>query len=220
METKTNELYKHYTKLENLEKILRGGKLKFSSPRNWRDKNDQCSVLRYQELMHMTNDVLVLCLCDGEGSIYHWNDFGMIGEENIHCWNLGQLTCSIEINKQKFIEHITSEQRISKITLPHSVLYKSFQDPISIDELPYVKRLEYQTEKEVRILYTGIDSSYYLPLPFDCIERIGVGDCSQRLFKKARKRIVNAGLPAGISIEQYCVENSRRWRDKINGIIN
>ncbi len=158
MKTKENQqIISHFTSVENLFKILDKG-LKFSDASQWDDKNDKYGIDQYKKLQNGKN-VLVLCFCDGSGNAYHWTRKHNQKKHN----TLKNIQCSINFHKTNFFRYIESFENVYEHQYVEYCRNKEVSQK-TIEKIPYIKRKEYEIEKEIRILYIGEKKNVYIPI--------------------------------------------------------
>lgn len=202
------KLIRHFTSVENLESILQDG-LKMGNTKKWEDKNDSYGIQCYAELQN-GQKVLVLCFCATKGNVYHWNSLKN-GED---------LMCSIDIRKNDFFEYI---KKLDGFQKPKSVIYCNNDDVLNLqntDDLPYLKRAEYEIEKEIRILYIGKETEVYIPDIRDYVEQITIGTSDDEKIKQIKeelKKKLSESLRVPITTNGFM--NSKFWQQNIDKII-
>ena len=198
---------KHYTNVDALFKILSDGFL-FSDGQKWEDKNDSFDIQQYA--IYLNKHVLVLCFCDGDGNIYHWNSLGWKDKKNKN----SNIKCSIVLNKEEMLQYIRT---LGSDYEHHNVIYCHNADVSmkNVSEVPYLKRMEFAVEKEYRIVYKGTHSNVLLPCIQRYVTKIVIGRCESSDFDMIRNKLnSDYGIPLDI-IRQNKLLDSQEWRNNI-----
>ena len=200
---------RHFTNADALYKILEQG-LKFSSGRSWSDKDDVFDIKQYSKIIK--KDVAVLCMCNGMGNLHHWAIIRNKGK------GLNAIKCSIVFNKNDFLRYVSSLKKFEK---PRKVKYCSEIDVLTCDisDIPYLKKREYDIEKEIRFIYLGCDAEKSAIIPnivpyIKCIE-ISKNGCSKTDFNQIRTTIENLYPQLKGRVFQYDLS----WKEKIKILI-
>jgi len=145
MANRTPKFLRHYTTIENLFKILDSGYLPLGDPENWQDKNDVAAMRAYSKLKG--TKAWAKCFLDGDESIYHWQILAPKG-------------CSITFDKNEIIKQTKTPNFLCgtieyKKEISTAELTKLKQTQNGIKKIPFLKRNQYQCEKEFRIIWHG-----------------------------------------------------------------
>ena len=230
------KFFRHYTDVNALQNILKEG-LRLSRPKaTWDDLNDYFTVSKYED--HINKDVYVLCLCERLGNIHHWFYYGYshAGFENIY----KNIKCSIKLNSEKLNEALKNrglelKEMIYAISNDDASLnqkgnkHKTIKEVFTKwEDLPYLKRSEYEIEKEWRVIAeveksaddSRIDNS---PQPIeilDCIESISLlVDESSCMFCLIKNEIKSAYPQLADKIKSNGAHKSARWKNEIEKVI-
>lgn len=136
----TKRLFR-YTSIASTLDILRGRRLTLLSPSLWQDRNDAEYILAYKSAKKL-RDVYALCFTEAFETSQHWSLFtnNMDGVR-------------IEFDRESL------EADVSKIKEARlqPIIYKKIQevheDARRVDNWPFLKRLPYKGECEVRIIF-------------------------------------------------------------------
>lgn len=209
------DVVKHYTDYKTLKLILEKG-LKFSDGSKWTDKNDLYGITKYKEVIKKR--VLVLCFCDGKGNVHHWTRYGTYSSKTSQ--NTDNVACSIVLNKKGLYNECTLFPDIKD---PREVNYCSFDEiqSYSISDIPYLKRKEYEVEKEIRILVEqpqSCNKDVYLPVK-EHLDRIVIGPCSDKMFDSIKKELIALGVNVD-KIGHNSLNKSKKWQQEIDSLID
>ena len=232
------ECIRHYTNLKALWGILEKG-FRFGTPRDdWDDLNDYFTLSHYEELTN--SKVFVICFCAGLGNAHHWYYYG---------YNTGAMTyenctdnikCNIKLDRQKFENKlhlrglklkpvkyaITNEEASLNDRPTHNTLDQVL---MCKEDLLYIKRSEYEVEKELRIIAlkdkkkaSEIEQSRPDNISdfIDCIESITLLlDEESVVYRLLEKKIVFMYPALKGKINNSGVHKSLRWKKEIQKII-
>ena len=203
---------RHYTDVDALFHILRGG-LRFSKPKQtWDDKNDYFTLHKYEQLTQQ--HVFVLCFCNNIGNTHHWSYFG----QNLPtlCSGCNKLIkCNIKFNRKK----LQTALKARGLSLRPVVYCKSseIKDKLnSIEILPVLKKWEYRVEQELRVVV--IQEAADQPANFEvvnCIESINILLSGRSEHYRNIKEQILDELPT-VKVNFSGVRNSPRWKSAIN----
>lgn len=178
------QLIRRYTNLPSLIDILTNNRLTLLNPNTWDDRNDSHFINIYKSKENLKS-VLALCFTGNSETYHHWKIFSD-----------GPSGVCILFNKERLLGYL---QENGDIIEYNDVEYKRIKDlekeKIHLHQMPYVKRLPYQDEKEFRIIYKNKneeESLYFkhFNLKLDCIERIILSPwIPEPLFESLKKTI-------------------------------
>src|SRR5882757_8241731 len=131
-----------YTDLPALIQILNTKCVTLLDPRTWDDKNDSYFMAEYKE-RHGAKTLLALCFSEAEETYHHWRVFSH-GSQGI----------CIKFDKTKFLKQFEIDNRIKHGEMRYAVR-SAFAAPrtVRLDELPFLKRRQYEDEREYRVVY-------------------------------------------------------------------
>ena len=159
------KLLRRYTNLSSLFDILQNQRITLLDPATWDDKNDSFFMEKYKEKKSLKT-LLGLCFTEKNETYHHWKVFSSGSDGICIAFKREQLlNHASNINGVKFKE--VSYKGISEIESNHP----------HITEMPFVKRLPYQDEKEFRIIYENMTSKeLYKQIPIDIssIEKVNL----------------------------------------------
>lgn len=213
-------IVRHFTSVENLFKILDNG-LMFSDASQWDDENDRYGMMRYKELQN-GNNVLVLCFCDGKGNAYHWmHKKHQKADDDTNAENnkkYGEIQCSIDINKNDLFNYI---EHMENVCRPQEMKYcrNAEIQGKDIDDIPYLKRKEYEIEKEIRVLYIGTENKISIQDINQFIHSITLESIDVSMKRSIIQKLKEYKL-GSIPIKYNGYVNSEIWKQGIDTIIN
>lgn len=238
LKNKEPKYIRHYTNVKALFGILKKG-FRFAEPRaNWDDLNDYFTLIEYGKLTD--KDVYTLCFCEGLGNAHHWFYYGYNTNaltyencyENIKCnikldtkrfeQLLKQQDKTLELREVKYV--ITNEEASLKKYPDHKTLSEVLY---SKEDLPILKRCEYETEKEWRVVLLKDKKAadepkedIYTSNIMGCIEKISLLlDEESITYRLLEKKITCMYPELKGKIDNSGVHKSKRWEQEINRLI-
>ncbi len=227
---KDSKFIRHYTNVGALFGILDKGFMLSKPNENWDDQNDYFTLKKYAE--HMKKDVYVLCFCDGLGSVHHWFYYGQNNKNTFFEKCYENIKCNIKLNKKAFENKLSGDLSLKKVEYvlsnkeatrnPNSTTKTLAEYVDSWDKLPYVKRKEYDVEKEWRIVALRDEGDKPEPLPIlDCVESITFLIDEDSFIYCMLKNMIKCKYPQlECKIDNSGVHKSKIWENEINKIIN
>ena len=103
-------------------------------PALWQDRNDSFYVERYREIKQLKT-LLALCFTTKPETFHHWKVFA--GDSGGIC---------IRFNAERLVACFKKEPRIRTGTVIYRLMRDLKHNPPSIDELPFLKRKQYEDE--------------------------------------------------------------------------
>lgn len=188
--TESSGYLRRYTDLASLLDMLQRRAITLLPPSSWDDRNDRLMMETYRDSRKIKT-LLALCLTSAGETYHHWKVF-------THA-NSG--VC-IQFRRSKFI----STMHDSGIQV-RKVAYLKFDnliaDDIPITDLPFIKRLAFQHENEVRALYESARAEETMAVNFD--------------MDIISKITLNPWLPAPVakSITEIIRSLSDSWQGKV-----
>lgn len=172
--------YRRYTDLPSLIHLLTTRELTLLDPTSWDDKNDSFFISTYKSKKRLKS-VLALCFTREKETYHHWRVFSS-GASGV-CVNF----------KADALESVF---RDAKGVSFEEVTYLKIEDlrnnRLAISDLPFIKRIPYEAEKESRALWTSSKeerNSLSIPIELPSITRITL---SPWLHPSLKKNIVTA----------------------------
>jgi hypothetical protein len=138
-----------YTNLASAIHILQTNAVTLVSPSRWDDRNDIYSLERYRREKSLKT-VLALCFMQSPEQYHHWRVFAS-GADGV----------AIRFDREKLVAAAESTDGVRA----KSVRYLKTEDlkktakHLQTDDLPFLKRIAYTDENELRILYSSADES-------------------------------------------------------------
>jgi hypothetical protein len=202
-----DEKLRRYTSLPILLDMLVNKKITLLNPASWEDRNDSYSLVKYQEKKRLKT-LLSLCFTKKRETYHHWKVFA--GNSGGVC---------VRFNKDKLLNSFIKDSKIKY----GPVIYKTMNEMkdlfIDIEDIPFIKRKQYEDEAEFRIIYADekieLNSKAY-NLDIECIERIILSPWLPTAISKTIKNLIH-NIPDCNSIELIrtgVIENTT-WKNNV-----
>lgn len=208
MKTKiTIEFLRRYTNFPSLLDILQNKRITLLDPISWDDKNDSFFIEQYKKRKNLRT-VLALCFT-GKGETYHhWKVFSS-----------GHSGICIVFNKDKLL-HELNNSTDSEGIIAKKVSYKKINDKsnsrITLEELPFIKRLPYKDEKEFRVIYNSINEDLFFKhfhISLESIDKIIVNPwVPEPLFASIKKTIKGITDCQKIKVIRTTLISNEKWK--------
>ncbi|MCH4896469.1 hypothetical protein E0494_07135 [Marinilabiliaceae bacterium JC040] len=198
-----------FTTLPILIDLLERQKLILIEPSNWDDRNDT-EILDVYKQKKKVEKLFALCFTYGDETIYHWKTFA----NDIS-------GCCIEFDGQELIKIFNEKDGVSK----RKIQYKTIEDSaaISIIDIPFTKRKQYDIEKEYRVIFEGTKDDFVVEIPFslDLIKKITFGQSMPESVFKSVKKIIKSTYPdLKCKINRSTIYENRKWIENIKKVEN
>jgi hypothetical protein len=149
---------RRYTDFPALIHLLKNRQLTLLDPSYWDDTNDSHYLNQYK-LKKSLNCVLALCMTEASETYHHWRMFSG-----------GASGVCIEFNAPRLLDRLLAHKGVTV----KKVAYRKIDDGrlrktgVTVDELPFLKRVGFSSEMEVRAIYESrTESRKTLAVPID-----------------------------------------------------
>ncbi|MEM7780008.1 MAG: DUF2971 domain-containing protein [Pseudomonadota bacterium] len=204
---------RRYTNVLALLDLLHHKRLTLLNPSKWYDQNDALGLRQYSKLKG-EGSVYAACFAEGYEQAHHWQIFA--GDSH---------GLAIVFDKEKLLAAFDSQLPLDDIC--HGpVQYKTLKEvrdskPISIDDLPFLKRDTFKAEQEYRVVAWEENwlagPTYSVPVQLDCINRVvlgpGMADSLARSLKEIAQAIEGC---SNITFAKSRLVNNASWAESIS----
>ncbi|WP_431127010.1 hypothetical protein [Variovorax paradoxus] len=152
--TESSVVLRRYTDLASLLDMLQRRAITLLSPSSWDDRNDRLMMETYREFGKLKT-LLALCLTSTGETYHHWKVF-------THASN----GVCIQFHRAKFIRTM-QEAGVEVKEMSYLKFDQLVADEIPARELPFIKRLAFRHEGEVRALYESTRAENAKTVEFD-----------------------------------------------------
>lgn len=202
-------LLRRYTELPYVIDYLYTGKLALLDPATWDDRNDSFYIEEYAR-QSGAKSVYALCLADCAETYHHWRVF-----------SYGSGGACIQFKREAFLAAISKVNDLRSERVNYKTIEHLYEQPPSLNELPFLKRYAFQHEGEFRLFYSSKtkDSPIHrIPVPLSCIDRVILSPWLPKPVTNRIKKTLNS-IP-GRSKVRICrstlIENEE-WKGFANG---
>ena len=209
----TRATLRRYTNVLALLDILRHKRITLLDPAKWYDQNDALGLRQYSKLKGK-GLVYAACFAEGYEQAHHWQIFA--GDSH---------GVAIVFDKDKLIKAFDRRAEIFDI-IQGPVQYKNLAEvramqPISITDLPFLKRDTFKAEQEYRVVAWEedwlADPTHKIPIKLDCIERVVLGPSMPMALAESLKDIaIELDGCAEIPFAKSRLVNNASWASAIS----
>ncbi len=197
-----------YTNLPVLLDMLINKKITLLDPSSWEDRNDAFYVEKYKEIKNLKT-VLALCFTTKAETFHHWKVFA----------DSSAGVC-VRFNKYKFFASLKKDPGIKIGNVTYNPMRTLESNPPTVDELPFIKRKQYEDEKEVRIIYVNRSKIHQvkdIAIDLQSIERITLSPWMPDPISNAVKKVIQDidGCDS-IQILKTGVVEYRNWKKSMS----
>lgn len=151
----TAKYFRRYTDIPSLIGMLTSGEMTLLEPATWDDKNDSYFLEQYKQKLGLSS-VLALCFTRAPETYHHWRVFSP-GPSGVCVWfHESEIKAAV---KDVAGLRIKPVQYLTVKNVRHRTL--------SVTRMPFVKRMPFKPEQEVRIVWqSAVESLASLQVPF------------------------------------------------------
>ena len=198
--------FRRYTNLAAVIHLLQTREITLLNPATWDDRNDAYFMAEYKRLLQ-AKTVLALCFAESEETYHHWRVFSH-GADGI----------CLEFDKQALLSAFDGHRRIRLGAVNYrQIRTLRARTEIGIEELPFLKRLPYQDEKEFRIVYADPEVAVEFrnfPLDLAWIRRITLSPwMSQALSRSVVKTLRSIPGCEKLRISRSTLVGNNEWQE-------
>ncbi len=203
-----NTKLRRYTTIPVLLDMLVKKKITLLDPTIWEDRNDSYYVERYKDLQKLKT-VLALCFSTKVETFHHWKVFA--GNSSGVC---------IRFNHDKLLASLNGKPGIRSDYVIYRKLKELQSWPPNVEDLPFVKRIQYEDEGEFRIIYEDrkkLCHTIDFAIDLQCVEGITLSPWLPKPITKTIKEII-LSLDECSSIRMYRsgIVDNMTWKNIAN----
>src|SRR5260370_10599294 len=197
-------ILRRYTNLAATIHMLRSRTITLLNPGAWDDRNDAYFMGEYKRRKNLKT-LLALCFANCPETYHHWRVFSH-GSDGVR----------IEFDKRKMMKSVADVHITAKDVKYRKIEEFDVHASLTVNELPFLKRLAFKDESEFRVIYENktrvlITKSFEIDL--SAIRRITL---SPWIVKSLSESVV-ANLReiegcAGLSIYRSTLVDSEKWQ--------
>ncbi|SDK03204.1 hypothetical protein SAMN04487935_2368 [Flavobacterium noncentrifugens] len=181
--------------------LLKRKKLTLLNPTFWEDYNDRETMEIYRQKTK-SESIYALCFTHRNETIHHWNAFAN-----------GTSGCCIEFSPEKLFDILSRDSRISHGKTQYMSL-KGLCD-VETAQLPYLKRLPFEPEKEYRIIAASNEkqnATLEIDIDLNAIRRITISNkIPQTVFESMKKVLLEINPEFRGKIYHSTLFNNQTW---------
>ncbi|HRN87406.1 DUF2971 domain-containing protein [Hyphomicrobium sp.] len=202
---------RRYTSLVAAIQILRQRRLTLLNPELWDDRNDIYSIRKYMEAVQ-ARSILALCFAQQFETYHHWRVFSQ-----------GMDGVCLEFDRERLLAAFEGNPQIRYGSVEYYELRKLREAPLTVEELPFIKRFPYQDEKEFRIVYVDTEqllSFKDFEIDLGAIRRINLSPWMPGALSDSVKETIRS-IPGceNIRLNRSTLVENEQWKGYINDIL-
>lgn len=199
---------RRYTNIASALHILRNRCVTLLNPAFWDDRNDAYYLAQCKQRTQVVS-VVALCFARAPETYHHWRVFSSGGDG-----------LCVEFDEARLIEAVANDESI----VGRYVIYKEIKEvtanPVTTEDLPFLKRIPYRDEQEFRLLYVSrtVETEFHqLPIPIAAKSRITLSPWMAAPRAKSVKDTLKE-LPGckAIKVYQSTLVENERWKSAAN----
>lgn len=187
--------------------ILKNKRLILRDPQSWDDRNDYFLIQQYLENKNLKN-VYVSCFTVNDDAYHFWKIYT----------NRASGVC-VKFKTQGLVDSINLDRYSSNFRLD-VVKYRTLRDVtqtmVEIEEYPFIKRVAFRAEEEVRILCEEPKSNLpyrTLKIDLDLIEEIVIGPSLRDEYAEDCINLIKSIRPIdGVKVRKSTILQSAAWQ--------
>lgn len=199
-----------YMDILDLFDILKNKRLILRDPKHWEDRNDYFLIQQYLENKKIIN-LYATCFTSHDDAYHFWKIYTT--KANGVCVKFKTRNLIEAINLDKFPNNFRFD----------SVQYRTLKDVtqsmVEIEEFPFIKRVAFNAEREVRLIYEESKSALphrSLSINLDAIQEIIIGpSVRDEFFTDCVATISSLATLNGIRIRKSTILQSPAWQRQL-----
>ncbi len=200
-----------YTTLPILIDMLWRKQITLLSPQSWEDRNDAYYLERYQQEKKL-GSVLALCFSGKRETFHHWRVFSH-----------GSSGVCVEFNTKEFLTCLRGKPEFRFDRVQYSPIETLEKVSPLVGQWPFLKRLPYKDENEVRIIYESTSvGELSKPLGFDvdAIKRVTLSPWMPRPVAQSVAALLESieGCSA-IQVNRSTLIENGRWKNVLKSAV-
>jgi hypothetical protein len=199
-----NVTLRRYTNLASTIHILKTGSLTLLDPSKWEDQGDAHFMSEYKRQAR-AKSVLALCFSLSGETFHHWKVFASGGDG-----------ICIEFDREALEASLRGTPSLQFRSVEYLAIKEWDERSPGTADLPFVKRLPYEPEKEFRIVYThGSDEvqSLLIPISHSLITRITISPWMPKPLVNTLIATLKSLSPTPLSVFRSTLLGNQTWMD-------
>lgn len=160
-----SDFLRRYTDLPALLHLLANKRLTLLDPKTWDDRNDSYFMALYKERKQLQT-LLALCFSQTAETYHHWRVFSN-----------GPAGVCVLFDRQALLQAVSRQQGVISREMEYLTLRDAKLRTLAVTDLPFVKRVGFRPEKELRVIYESrseAQASLDVPLDLNCIRSVSL----------------------------------------------
>lgn len=197
---------RHFISFKYLKALLRRSSLTLVRTTKWEDKNDLKTLQFYEK--QFDERLFVMCLTGIAETFHHWKIYGGKGKGGKMC---------VVFHREPLLEAIKKTSGVEADYVKYLNIREVRKKPLSKSSLPFVKRVQFADEKELRIIWRGSTKKikrYCVPIPMNCIEQIVFNPwIANSKYEKKRGKLdkIIRGAKGNVEVKRSHLVHSPDW---------
>ena len=205
-----NEKLRRYTTLPILLDMLANRHITLLDPSSWEDRNDSFFLETYRTKKKLKT-LLALCFTMRGETFHHWKVFA--GNASGVC---------VRFHGDRLLDCFNGKQGVRTGKVKYILTRDLKEKPPKPIELPFLKRKQYEDEKEFRILYESHDKTFShktFKLDLKSIDRIILSPwLPNPVFETLKSLIPNIARDSSIRVTHTGVIDYWLWREIVKNM--
>ena len=192
-----------YIDLPSAIQILREKTMILRDPKDWRDQNDT-QFIRYYMDRTAKKTVRALCFTKAFEASYHWTAFSS-----------GEAVVRLRFNRKQLEKDVGRLKLTTMKEVKYHPIRRAKQSRFATEDLPFIKRIAYEGEREVRVFYaSGLKKtpSVKIKLSVGCLDQIVLSPyLHPKSVRSLRATLKDIGVPWTFSVVHSQLTMSGNW---------
>jgi hypothetical protein len=199
---------RRYSNLAATIHLLRSKCLTLLSPTLWDDRNDAFYMAEYKK-RKKAKCLVAVCMTSAPETYHHWQVFAP-GTDGV----------CIQFDKDRLAAQIPPRTGFRLQSVDYRPIAEVENDQPRTQDLPFIKRLPYEDEKEFRLIFSSsvIEADTHdLPIDLGCIQRVTLSPWMPRPLAQSVKETLRELLGCeGLAISRSSLIENERWKRAAN----
>lgn len=196
-----------YMDITELLDILKNERIILRSPEYWEDRNDYFLIQQYSEF-HSIAGVFALCFTANFDKYHFWKMYAYKPSGVCVTFETNKISDAIarDCEKDLFRFDVVSYKTIREVT----------KSPVDIKQYPFIKRLAFNAENEIRVFFESTNQLPYRTLKIDTksIKEIVLSPLIRDEFLKDLKDLIKPFAPSS-KIRKSSILESDIWKKQM-----
>jgi hypothetical protein len=195
---------RRYTDLPALFHLLGQQCLTLLDPKTWDDRNDAFFMSVYKE-KKAWKTVLALCFSQAPETYHHWRVFSS-----------GPAGVCLVFDRAQLLQDLQAHPGVRCAPMAYLTLPAARSRTLCVDELPFLKRMGYQPEKEFRAVFASaheVGPSLRLPIRLSTIRSISLSPWMHASLSESTVKAIRAieGC-ARLRVSRSTLLSNEQWK--------